>query len=481
MTKTFLKFIFALPGLLLLLTLLMTSCHKDEVSDIYDLLLQEQTVQLSQNGSAAVEILSGNSLYAATSSQPRIAQAKIEGNNVVISALQYGQSIVTVTDKAGKTASVTVNVQGSFAIDLSRYSVTDYEGGSKSRVRILDGNGTYRTVSADPSVIEATVENGNEIVLTTGSAGQTTVIVTDERGQQSEIEVQVLEIVELVLGMDPYILHEGAPAGTTRIAFTQANGQSGEYRVVSSDRSIVSITETHYANNVAYFYYRVNGFGTAQITVTDAAGQTAGFTVEIHPREMTGIGQDPTLYAGQTKTYLITGNSPYSIVSNSNPGVANVTVNGNYLSVATLSVGTTEITLSDVTGREATCTVTAIAGLTDTDILADDRIRVQIPYQNLEYIYGESPGEFFTTVTDDGTVTVEYATGTTASSRTYVTFSGGTEPGIKRFVAGRGSSTMNNVTRVEVLKNENGKIWVAVTYSGVSVPQIYAFVGALPE
>ncbi|MGV8136020.1 MAG: hypothetical protein AB2L20_12460 [Mangrovibacterium sp.] len=92
------------------LALVLGACKKDE--DEVDLRLDKSTLEVYTDGIAGtVKIESGNGGYVAKSSADQIATASVSGQTVTITGKTKGEATITITDSAGKTAAVKVNVK----------------------------------------------------------------------------------------------------------------------------------------------------------------------------------------------------------------------------------------------------------------------------------------------------------------------------------------------------------------------------------
>ncbi len=82
-----------------------------------ELILDKSNVNLLLNASTTINILSGNGDYTITSSDNSIATTELSGDVITVKALKRGTTVLTITDKIGKSKTVTVYVQNN--IDIS--------------------------------------------------------------------------------------------------------------------------------------------------------------------------------------------------------------------------------------------------------------------------------------------------------------------------------------------------------------------------
>lgn len=99
-----------------LLTLLMTtlfigftSCNDD---DEISLKLEKSVVDIQVGEKAVVKITEGNGDYKIVSTEQVVATAEIKDSEIIISGLSEGSTTITIEDKEGKTAPLTINVVG---------------------------------------------------------------------------------------------------------------------------------------------------------------------------------------------------------------------------------------------------------------------------------------------------------------------------------------------------------------------------------
>ena len=110
-------------GLMTALIISTTSCKKDEdttttqVPQAKELKLESSTAQLSINGKASIKITDGNGGYTAKSSDEKIVKTSINNDVISIEAIKDGSTTVIVSDAKSKTATITVNVWKSIALD----------------------------------------------------------------------------------------------------------------------------------------------------------------------------------------------------------------------------------------------------------------------------------------------------------------------------------------------------------------------------
>lgn len=126
-----------------------------------DLLLDKSNINLLLNSSTTITILSGNGDYTVTSSDNSILTTELSGNAITIKGAKRGTVELTVTDKKGKTKTVTVYVRKNIDISVkdnniliniySEDSESDADKIKQVRVINLDADVLYNKKNLDES------------------------------------------------------------------------------------------------------------------------------------------------------------------------------------------------------------------------------------------------------------------------------------------------------------------------------------------
>ncbi len=114
---------------LLLITsfvLAVASCKKDD--DIVELQLDKTNIEVTEEKSVDVTILSGNGGYTAIPVSPETAiVADISDKTIKITGVKEGETTITVKDREGKTVNITVSVVSKHTIPTAAQFVWDAE------------------------------------------------------------------------------------------------------------------------------------------------------------------------------------------------------------------------------------------------------------------------------------------------------------------------------------------------------------------
>lgn len=238
-----------------------------------------------------VKILTGNGDYrisAPEGYEDHIAVSEISGQTFSVTGLLETREdiVLTLADKKDKSTAIPVQVS---IVDLtldSNEAVFAEPDASAQYIDIEQGNGgysfAYRTGDSEPAeesaVVEA-VESGNLITLTPKSAGEVTVIVTDQKGSSEEIAVTVNPYELKLAGNASSITIEGF-ANTASVAIARGNGGYRLAGLTDDNSKYIKSAEIDEHNNIVV---EANWLGTTTLTLSDNAGKTLEIPVTVAP------------------------------------------------------------------------------------------------------------------------------------------------------------------------------------------------------
>ena len=238
-----------------------------------------------------VKILTGNGDYrisAPEGYEDHIAVSEISGQTFSVTGLLETREdiVLTLADKKDKSTAIPVKVS---IVDLtldSNEAVFAEPDASAQYITIEQGNGgysfAYRTGDSEPAeesaVVEA-VESGNLITLTPKSAGEVTVIVTDQKGSSEEIAVTVNPYELKLAGNASSITIEGF-ANTASVAIARGNGGYRLAGLTDDNSKYIKSAEIDEHNNIVV---EANWLGTTTLTLSDNAGKTLEIPVTVAP------------------------------------------------------------------------------------------------------------------------------------------------------------------------------------------------------
>lgn len=246
-------------------------------------------------------------------------------------------------------------------------------------VRITAGNGGYKVESADKNIATAAIEQNN-LKITAIAEGQTTLTVSDAKGQKATITVTVESNIDpserLSVEKQTLTLVNGEEE-VNRILNAEHNGNMNLSFTISPAGSVSITVETRIVNgNPDGKNLRVKALnvGTAQIAIKDNTNnQTTSFKVTVTAAELTVATATTEIETeATTEVRINTGNPDYTVTSSaSNIATAEVKektekVAGkndthHYVIIKGVAVGTATITLKDSQNKTVAITVTVKA------------------------------------------------------------------------------------------------------------------------
>ena len=254
--------------------LIITACSKDDNNPankpelIKDLTLQKTTLALKVQETATLTITSGNGNYTAKAANEATVSATVEQNTLKITAIAQGETVVTVTDAKGKTATLTVTVSGIFAVVDKTITV---QNGAKADVKLQNGHANYAFKSTPEGVVLVSAKSDNELTVEGLKVGTATVTVTDvQSGKTDTFEVTVTGM-PFTISKNSFVLEVG---NTEQVTITSGNPT---YTV---QYSIDNVVKAQINGNVIHL--TAVGAGKANVIITDAAAQKATIAVTVN-------------------------------------------------------------------------------------------------------------------------------------------------------------------------------------------------------
>ncbi len=246
-------------------------------------------------------------------------------------------------------------------------------------VRITAGNGGYKVESADKNIATAAIEQNN-LKITAIAEGQTTLTVSDAKGQKAAIAVTVESNIDpserLSVEKQTLTLVNGEEE-VNRILNAEHNGNMNLSFTISPAGSVSITVETRIVNgNPDGKNLRVKALkvGTAQIAIKDNTNnQTTSFKVTVTAAELTVAKTDAEVETEATTEIRInTGNPNYTVTSSADniataevkektEKVAGKNDTHHYVIIKGVAAGTATITLKDSQNKTVAITVTVKA------------------------------------------------------------------------------------------------------------------------
>lgn len=246
-------------------------------------------------------------------------------------------------------------------------------------VRITAGNGGYKVESADKNIATAAIEQNN-VKITAIAEGQTTLTVSDAKGQKAAIAVTVESNIDpserLSVEKQTLTLVNGEEE-VNRILNAEHNGNMNLSFTISPAGSVSITVETRIVNgNPDGKNLRVKALnvGTAQIAIKDNTNnQTTSFKVTVTAAELTVATATTEIETeATTEVRINTGNPDYTITSSADniataevkektEKVAGKNDTHHYVIIKGVAAGTATITLKDSQNKTVAITVTVKA------------------------------------------------------------------------------------------------------------------------
>lgn len=246
-------------------------------------------------------------------------------------------------------------------------------------VRITAGNGGYKVESADKNIATAAIEQNN-VKITAIAEGQTTLTVSDAKGQKAAIAVTVESNIDpserLSVENQALTLVNGEEE-VNRILNAEHNGNMNLSFTITPAGSVSITVETRIVNgNPDGKNLRVKALkvGTAQIAIKDNTNnQTTSFKVTVTAAELTVATATTEIETeATTEVRINTGNPNYTITSSADniataevkektEKVAGKNDTHHYVIIKGVAAGTATITLKDSQNKTVAITVTVKA------------------------------------------------------------------------------------------------------------------------
>ena len=348
-------------------------------------------------------------------------------------------------------------------------------------VRITAGNGGYKVESADKNIATAAIEQNN-VKISAIAEGQTTLTVSDAKGQKAAIAVTVESNIDpserLSVEKQTLTLVNGEEE-VNRILNAEHNGNMNLSFTISPAGSVSITVETRIVNgNPDGKNLRVKALkvGTAQIAIKDNTNnQTTSFKVTVTAAELTVATATTEIETeATTEVRINTGNPDYTVTSSaSNIATAEVKektekVAGkndthHYVIIKGVAAGTATITLKDSQNKTVAITVTVKA---KNDIF-------EVDGSGVVTLKAGATAKGAIKIPDAGT-SIGAGAFRNASEITSIDFNNVTEIGASAFLAASklSSITMNNVSTIKGVAFANCTALKTITVKTSTPPTI---------
>lgn len=253
---------------------------KDEIKDLFDIIVDKPVINVGYNETIEVKIVLGNGGYTVKSYDKDIAVATVSGELVTVkTGTKKGATTVQIIDQEGVIGNISVGV-GEFDIVTNYPSGIELEFGASTEFRVISGN--FISVEDltieinDPAIIRLSQIDAYRphYTLNALKEGETTITITDRLNKQSVINV-VVKPMPLELDIPSDEIEMGTLQKKT---ITVLKGYA-PYTITSSDENTIVVQE---GSNESKFGIISIGGGSSDITVTDAVGQEMTIKVTVN-------------------------------------------------------------------------------------------------------------------------------------------------------------------------------------------------------
>ncbi|MEJ0021860.1 MAG: putative Ig domain-containing protein [Candidatus Doudnabacteria bacterium] len=323
---------------------------------------QNSTITASNNG--------GNTLYLSNNSNPPVANANISGNQINITALSNGSTVLTVCTSGNTStcasAYVTVQNSGGQALTFSLSNVTVAPGQSVP-ITISGGNGSYSTLNNSNSAVIQTNISGSTVTLSTnGTSGSAAItICSSDMAACGIINATAGSASTTALSLSPY---NPTLAPGQSLNVTISGGASSTY-YVSSNSNQTSLSTSVNGSNLTL---TGNSYGTANLVVCSSSGSCGNLTVTVsyvsYGGTITLSQSSIVLLVGQVLSVTVTGGTtPYSL-SPAQSNLFQASLNGNVVTLSGIAAGSSTVYVCSAGSACATLSVTVNASGAGTPI-----------------------------------------------------------------------------------------------------------------
>lgn len=304
------------------------------------------------------QITGGQGAYSVASSDVGVLRATVEANGMLnLVAVSSGNASVRVYDQGGNATVLSAQVIPVAELAVQAPASVRVATGVTQTYQILGGVPLYNATSSDTSVVRASVDFGNTLMLVGVAPGNAVVRVADSAGKVVQLSVSGGTVLPLSVV---------SPASLQMVVGTaQAYKITGGYPPYQTSVGNAAVLSASVQNSDTLQLNAIKS-GTAEVVLVDTQGNSVTRSVAVSSESsvnntalFTTSPTAITLKAGQTSTMfqINGGTSPYTVVS-SNTNVATASHSGNTFSVQGIAEGTAQVLVTDGVGNAVTVAVT---------------------------------------------------------------------------------------------------------------------------
>lgn len=332
------------------------------------LTLSQTGVALSLGHTATITATNGTSMYLFNNTNPSVANISINGNQLTVTANNYGTTIFTIcSGSSSNCASVYVVVQSGNAPALTfSQSNATVATGQTIPISIYGGSGVYTILNNSNTGAISTSLSGNTMnVQANSGAGQATITVcTTDMLSCGIVNVSIGTVTSSALSFsqsNPSI----SIGQTSTITIT---GSTGGYYISSNSNS--GVAQASISGSTLSLYG--SSYGSATIVVCSSSGSCGSVFATV-----AGGGGGGNISLGQSSLVLVTGqvvsipisggSLPYSTFNTQN-GIVTASISNNLLTVTGVAAGSTSVNVCSSGGGCVVLSVVVNAGTGATSV-----------------------------------------------------------------------------------------------------------------
>lgn len=309
-----------------------------------------------------VQLTGGRQPYTVTSQNTAVVLASVSDATLSLAAVQSHPVPISVViaDASNNRISLAVTVanttgQGSFSLSPERISVAP---GNTTTVNLVGGTPPFTALASNSALVAVSTSGA---VLAVGGLQETTetlVRVVDSQGLTRSLPVTVAATGHTT-GNAPLFVNLPVQTILSPLSsrtFTIGGGVP-PYSVISSQAAVVNPSLRG-----AALVLQTGQNGTAQLSISDAAGASLSYNIQVQQSGLTPLSLSATEFmdeVGAEMTVWISGGRPPYRLQSANDVVNGVIKNGNVLSLELANMGNGQITVYDADFNQVVMTVIA--------------------------------------------------------------------------------------------------------------------------
>ncbi len=398
--------------------------------------LTPSSLSLSFNQSSVVTASISGSFYLSSNSNPSIASASFNGNQITITAGNTsGSTNMTIcsTINSSNCQTLSVNTSGYSSSGTLTFSQNNLSIplGQTANISVSGGTGIYAvTNNTNPTAVQATI-SGSSISLYAGSITGTATITVCSTNMSSCGTINAYSINNS--NYSTLIFSQTNPTlSVNQVSVITITGGIAPYSISSNSNS--SVVQTSISGNALTLTGMASGSSIISVCSSTGACNSITVNVNTYSGTITFSQTSANISINQVSNISIYGSGNYYVSSNGNPSVASAIINGSTISITGLSSGTDNIGVCSsgsqcgtlyVTVGNSTTNNNSNSSLTLTQVLSSGQgINLMLSGGNAPYyVSSNSSNSVVSTTINSGNILT--LMGTSAGSSSVIVCSSG--------------------------------------------------------